>query len=77
MYVELKANYGSDWGLRIPTVAGRRAAREVKDAHYMPTADAHHALAYLDVGPLFDLVEQEWQPRRDSNPRYRLERPAS
>jgi len=61
IYVELKAKYGLSWGQRLEPTATRRATREATVANYMPTADSHHVLAYLDVDPLFKLIEDgEW-----------------
>ncbi len=61
VYVELKAKYGSAWGQQLRPTAEKRATRETTDADYMPTADAHNVLAYLDVRPLFKLIEdEEW-----------------
>lgn len=62
VYVELKAKHGNAWGQKLKPTAKNRSTREATDADYMPTADAHNVLAYLDVGPLFKLIEDgEWE----------------
>lgn len=61
VYVELKAKYGVTWGRQLQSVARGRAAKEAAEADYMLTADSHHVLAYLDVGRLFKLIDNdEW-----------------
>jgi hypothetical protein len=62
VYVELKAKHGVAWGRRLEPAATQRSTREATVADYMPTADSHHVLAYLDIHPLFKLIEEtEWE----------------
>lgn len=60
LYVEMRANYGQSWVGRLPNVVNRRQLDDGSSAGYMLTSDAHHILAYMDVTPLFELIEKEW-----------------
>lgn len=60
VYVEMRAKYGEHWSRQLTPIAEKRASRDASEAGYMPTADAHHLLAYLDLTPFLELIEQEW-----------------
>lgn len=60
VYVEMRAKYGHGWSRHLAPAAEQRASLDASEAGYMPTADAHHLLAYLDLTPLLRLIEQEW-----------------
>jgi Swt1-like HEPN len=58
VYLELRAAYGLEWISHISKKAkGRAAADELNS--YMRTPDASSVLAYLDVGELFRLIDDE------------------
>lgn len=60
VYVEMRAKYGADWSSHLTQDPERRVSEDANESGYMPTADAHYSLAYLDLTPLLKLVEQEW-----------------
>ncbi|NLU77731.1 hypothetical protein HCA58_04830 [Micromonospora sp. HNM0581] len=58
-YVELRAAYGAEW----TDVIGRAASRadaELRYAH-MPSTDTNLVLAHLDVTPLLQMLDDDWQ----------------
>lgn len=59
VYVELRAQHGVRWDAVVPTLAERREASDQTQRH-MRSPDAHTRLAYLDTGPLFDLLDEHW-----------------
>lgn len=59
VYVELRAQHGVTWSDVLPPLAGRREEGDRKQRH-MQSPDAHARLAYLDTGPLFDLLDAQW-----------------
>jgi len=59
VYVELRAQHGVTWADALPTLAERREEGDRRQRH-MQTPDAHARLAYLDTGPLFDLLDAQW-----------------
>jgi hypothetical protein len=58
-YVELRAKHGASWSGVLPPLAEQREKGDRKQRH-MQTPDAHARLAYLDTGPLLDLLEGQW-----------------
>lgn len=59
VYLELKARWGRKWLGKLPSHAEKRVDKDRHHA-YMATPDAHDRLAYLDVAPLFRIIEQHW-----------------
>jgi hypothetical protein len=58
-YVELRARSGARWADSLVQSAAQRESSDRRHA-YMATPDAQARLAYLDFGPLLDLLKQHW-----------------
>lgn len=65
IYVELRARDGVAWAAALPPTAEEREIKDRRHA-YMATPDAQARLAYLDVSPLFELLENHWSLFADS-----------
>lgn len=59
VYVELRSRFGDKWIDRFDPVALTRSARDA-DLSYMPSPDQANPISYLDVGYLFELIEEHW-----------------
>lgn len=59
VYVELRAESGNAWADVLPKIPPGRQQKE-DEFEYMPTSDAQDRMAYLDVGPLFQLTLDHW-----------------
>ena len=70
-YVELRARDGLAWAEALQPEQGQTTVRKMKDQtvdrqkqdrrqRHMLTPDAEARLAYLDTGPLFDLLDDNW-----------------
>jgi hypothetical protein len=65
IYVELRARDGVGWAVALPPATEEREAKDRRYT-YMATPDAQARLAYLDVSPLFALLEKHWVLFADS-----------
>lgn len=59
VYVERSARHGRSWADDLPPTAAHRESAD-REHGYMATPDATARLAYLDVGPLFELITDDW-----------------
>lgn len=59
LYVELRGILGSDWQTPLTGITTSRA-QHAAGLRYMASADDAHLLAHLDVGRLFELIDQYW-----------------
>jgi hypothetical protein len=65
IYMELRARDGMGWAAALPASAEYREAKDRRHT-YMATPDAQARLAYLDLSPLLDLLEEHWPLFADS-----------
>ena len=58
-YVELRGRDGLRWADNLPQSAAERENRD-RSNRYMATPDGQARLAYLDFGPLLDVLKKNW-----------------